>query len=637
MKKAMIRNFVIVFVLMCPSMSRGEAGIVFFDGFDDGDISDWTVTTTGDGLFEVTEEKCVSPPYGVRMKSTGDYKAMGVSPLYELDITEDYNIAFDFLLPHSGNHWFEVFNNHQVYLVIDDPTGLRCFKAGQSAQLIMILNTNQWYRIEIKVHPSTSNYDVYVDGQFKKECPFWVHSGFENSFRIGDRADGSSDKGEAYWDNFVITQQADFDGDGIPDANDNCPGDYNPDQNDFDEDGVGDECDECPGTTAETRVNELGCPVADFDGDTDVDLVDFAIFGLAWSTEPGDPGWNPDCDISIPRDYRVDMRDLGVLTGGWPIPLSVRKYAILIGAGTSSWMIDSLKDAYNVVSDGTILFGKSTLNYDDDHIYFVADSRYDYAGSNYYSLSKADIQDAINDVESIADSDDSVFVYIIGHASKVVGGKFTVSRAGTDEYITGDELDGWLDAVSYGQMIVVIDTCWSRNFEDTLTHDNDSPHKKRIVISSTGKANKMYEANPTGDKKEYKYNEGTNTVEGGSDPNPWDYGAEFSYGFFEAFWMTASTWQIYWISQLAPGSGPMPNGPPSWYPIVIGGSNLVADTNGDYTISVKEAFDYASIVDWFNPTLPGGGSNPYWNDDHTTAQPYIWSDPDGIEPDETCL
>jgi uncharacterized repeat protein (TIGR01451 family)/CSLREA domain-containing protein len=41
---------------------------------------------------------------------------------------------------------------------------------------------------------------------------------------------------------------ADSDGDGIPDALDNCPTTPNPDQLDTDGDGVGDACDNCPGT-----------------------------------------------------------------------------------------------------------------------------------------------------------------------------------------------------------------------------------------------------------------------------------------------------------------------------------------------------------------------------------------------------
>ncbi|MGH7821828.1 MAG: thrombospondin type 3 repeat-containing protein [Candidatus Binatia bacterium] len=39
---------------------------------------------------------------------------------------------------------------------------------------------------------------------------------------------------------------ADTDGDGVPDGEDNCPQDPNPDQTDADEDGLGEECDDCP-------------------------------------------------------------------------------------------------------------------------------------------------------------------------------------------------------------------------------------------------------------------------------------------------------------------------------------------------------------------------------------------------------
>ena len=40
--------------------------------------------------------------------------------------------------------------------------------------------------------------------------------------------------------------QADADGDGIPDSQDNCPNAYNPNQEDTDSDGIGDRCDNCP-------------------------------------------------------------------------------------------------------------------------------------------------------------------------------------------------------------------------------------------------------------------------------------------------------------------------------------------------------------------------------------------------------
>ncbi len=57
--------------------------------------------------------------------------------------------------------------------------------------------------------------------------------------------------------------------------------------------------------------------IGDLDLDGFVNLVDFAIFGLAWSTEPGDAGWNPDCDISDPNDDIIDTLDLDVFTDNW--------------------------------------------------------------------------------------------------------------------------------------------------------------------------------------------------------------------------------------------------------------------------------------------------------------------------------
>ena len=55
----------------------------------------------------------------------------------------------------------------------------------------------------------------------------------------------------------------------------------------------------------------------DFDGQCDVDFVDYAIFALAWLTEPGDAQWNPACDISVPADNHIDRNDLDVLADNW--------------------------------------------------------------------------------------------------------------------------------------------------------------------------------------------------------------------------------------------------------------------------------------------------------------------------------
>jgi len=56
---------------------------------------------------------------------------------------------------------------------------------------------------------------------------------------------------------------SDTDGDLIPNASDNCPTTYNPDQNDEDGDGKGDVCDNCPVTSNAGQVNGDGDGVGD--------------------------------------------------------------------------------------------------------------------------------------------------------------------------------------------------------------------------------------------------------------------------------------------------------------------------------------------------------------------------------------
>ena len=74
---------------------------------------------------------------------------------------------------------------------------------------------------------------------------------------------------------------ADQDGDGIPDAEDNCPNDYNPDQSDSDSQDGGDVCDACPidetdtcDTTesASANINEAGGTIVTSSGNAALDI-----------------------------------------------------------------------------------------------------------------------------------------------------------------------------------------------------------------------------------------------------------------------------------------------------------------------------------------------------------------------------
>ena len=57
--------------------------------------------------------------------------------------------------------------------------------------------------------------------------------------------------------------QEDADGDGVSDATDNCPNDYNPGQQDSDNDGVGDACDNCPAVYNPDQTDSDGDGVGD--------------------------------------------------------------------------------------------------------------------------------------------------------------------------------------------------------------------------------------------------------------------------------------------------------------------------------------------------------------------------------------
>jgi hypothetical protein len=57
--------------------------------------------------------------------------------------------------------------------------------------------------------------------------------------------------------------------------------------------------------------------LGDFEPDCDVDFYDFAVFASAWLSSSGKSNWNPDCDISSPKDNKIDWKDLKVFTENW--------------------------------------------------------------------------------------------------------------------------------------------------------------------------------------------------------------------------------------------------------------------------------------------------------------------------------
>jgi len=103
--------------------------------------------------------------------------------------------------------------------------------------------------------------------------------------------------GTTYGDDQTFTtlaMAADTDGDGIVDAADNCPDDYNPDQSDHDGDGFADACDNCPFNFNDSQDDTDGDKIGDACEDY-VITSDITSETTTVDAEIGSPLWDTIC------------------------------------------------------------------------------------------------------------------------------------------------------------------------------------------------------------------------------------------------------------------------------------------------------------------------------------------------------
>jgi hypothetical protein len=125
---------------------------------------------------------------------------------------------------------------------------------------------------------------------------------YEITVAVSDSGGGTYNTSPA---TFTLRVQAasapDADGDGVPDASDNCPNDANADQADADSDGLGDACDPnsyapAVGTAAADANGNEGSPLStsgsftDADGNSTLTITKFS--GLGTVTDNGDGTWS---------------------------------------------------------------------------------------------------------------------------------------------------------------------------------------------------------------------------------------------------------------------------------------------------------------------------------------------------------
>ncbi len=93
----------------------------------------------------------------------------------------------------------------------------------------------------------------------------------------------------------------DSDGDGVPDACDNCPSEFNPDQADTDGDGIGDACDNCWDIS---NPDQQDC-----DGDGIGDVCDDDVDGDGVPNGDDVCPYTPNCDTLADGRPRLDMNE----------------------------------------------------------------------------------------------------------------------------------------------------------------------------------------------------------------------------------------------------------------------------------------------------------------------------------------
>ena len=198
-------------LLVCAlcAASRAVADyVVFSDDFEDGDISDWTTVEGGSGYVSVEQDPGPDWSLNIHSPSGTSSRAQALSPYFEMADSLDYEVSLEFGFE-TPIHWIEVFRNKHVNTVIDNCPGAFCTfrcRYGGSNYIVDSLYAYTAYRIEYRVHPPSSTYDVYVGGIFKRTCEFDPSSIPFPQFRIGDTESGSSNYGVAMYDDVVITQ-----------------------------------------------------------------------------------------------------------------------------------------------------------------------------------------------------------------------------------------------------------------------------------------------------------------------------------------------------------------------------------------------------------------------------------------------
>ncbi len=182
---------------------------IFLDNFDDGDISDWTISQTGSGVVIVSGTQFVSPPLSLFMNSPQSTASMAqaTSRSTTLNGSRSYNVSLMFQITGTPIHFISVFKNNESQIHVDrqDQRNLIC-RYGNTNKNITLLVPNQWYSVLLRYYPTVREYDVYLNGTNRSRCLYSNESVSLGRFLVGDFENGFSNYGSAFWDDINISQ-----------------------------------------------------------------------------------------------------------------------------------------------------------------------------------------------------------------------------------------------------------------------------------------------------------------------------------------------------------------------------------------------------------------------------------------------
>jgi len=142
--------------------------------------------------------------------------------------------------PFQGHHsvsgtveLLETRNNWGTVQVVDGfPRSVNEGASNFTAEATLLTNSKYQFKVLLNIETRLLNYN-YAFNSVEGVLP-------DGGYKVGET--GSSMVLSA----IIYDPNQDADSDGVPDALDNCPGTFNPDQADADGDGVGNACDNCP-------------------------------------------------------------------------------------------------------------------------------------------------------------------------------------------------------------------------------------------------------------------------------------------------------------------------------------------------------------------------------------------------------